>query len=389
MPEPRAAADRIVALADQCVRCGLCQPVCPTYEQDRNEAESPRGRIALMQALAQDRLPDATDALRHVDHCLACRACERACPAHVRFGELLDLSRAAMRPQRRVAVRKRALEWLLLRRARLDAALVLARLVRPLSRTLRSASAPLPRRVPWPVAHAEASNAASADRGPAWVFAGCLGRHADADAVHAAVRVLRRIGFDASVPVAQQCCGALHRHAGAVDGADTLAHANRAAFPGDAPIFTLASGCHDTIAATFAPKRVLPLLGFLAQDTRFAALPLRARNPGRVALHLPCTQRNVVGDASAVAALLARIPGIETTSMPAGCCGAAGTHMLDEPERAAALRAPLLDAAARSGAATLCSANVGCRMFLAAGLHARGQRIDTRHPIELLDASLD
>jgi glycolate oxidase iron-sulfur subunit len=48
-----ASAGRIVELADQCVQCGLCLPVCPTYRIDRNEAESPRGRIAIAAALAR------------------------------------------------------------------------------------------------------------------------------------------------------------------------------------------------------------------------------------------------------------------------------------------------------------------------------------------------
>ena len=112
--------DRIAALADQCVMCGLCQPHCPTYALDRTEAESPRGRIALMQAVAKARLADDAGALEHLDHCLACRACERVCPAHVRYGELLDLARATTRARRAPPWRQRALEWLL--RSRRNAA---------------------------------------------------------------------------------------------------------------------------------------------------------------------------------------------------------------------------------------------------------------------------
>src|SRR3546814_10402019 len=95
---PRAS--RIGELADQCVQCGLCLPVCPTYALDQNEAESPRGRIAIASALARG-LADPTAELReHLDHCLGCLNCETVCPAHVQSGELLidtQIGRASCR----------------------------------------------------------------------------------------------------------------------------------------------------------------------------------------------------------------------------------------------------------------------------------------------------
>jgi glycolate oxidase iron-sulfur subunit len=53
--------------------------------------------------------------------------------------------------------------------------------------------------------------------------------------------------------------------------------------------------------------------------------------------------------------------------------------MLDFPARAAVLRAPLLEAFARSGAGQLLSANIGCRLHLANALDA-----PVRHPLDLL-----
>ena len=83
--------DKVNRLASQCVKCALCLPHCPTYELTKDENESPRGRIALFQAYAKDQLKLDRHGKNHLDQCLGCRACERVCPSHVEYGELLTL----------------------------------------------------------------------------------------------------------------------------------------------------------------------------------------------------------------------------------------------------------------------------------------------------------
>ena len=99
-----------------------------------------------------------------------------------------------------------------------------------------------------------------------------------------------------------------------------------------------------------------------------------------VALHLPCTQFASAGSVGALRRLLARVPGLRVVELPdSGCCGAAGLHMLSEPARADALRAPLLKAFAHSRADQLLSANIGCRLHLGNALAA-----PVRHPVDFL-----
>src|ERR1700752_511285 len=97
-PRPPAvpADQQILDLADQCVMCGLCLPHCPTYRISLDEAESPRGRIALARSLASGRIPQGPAALAHLDQCLTCLSCEKVCPSDVRYGALITRTRAAL-----------------------------------------------------------------------------------------------------------------------------------------------------------------------------------------------------------------------------------------------------------------------------------------------------
>ena len=122
---------KITRAADQCVMCGLCLPHCPTYRETRDEGESPRGRIALMSALAGARLPLSPRLEAHLDHCLACRACEDVCPSQVHYGALVDAGRTLIHTQRAPGGRQR------LSQAATAALLGRPRLMRLIGRLLR------------------------------------------------------------------------------------------------------------------------------------------------------------------------------------------------------------------------------------------------------------
>ncbi len=378
-PAPGApyAIPTIAALADQCVQCGLCLPTCPTYALEPLETESPRGRIALAKAWDSGLAAPTEAGERHLDHCLSCGRCEAVCPAGVEYDAILTRAREQQRERRGPGGRQRIAETLAARaglRRRLFA--VYRRLWPWLPAGLRLMPRPHPE-PPRPHRPEPPSRLIADDLTPIAVFTGCFAEQYEAPARVALTRLLRALGMRASFDKTSLCCGALHAHAGDFDRARELQGAVFGAFQYDDTVLCLATGCHDALRENLG-DRVADALTFLAE--RADALRF-APGPERIALHLPCTQRNVAKSDGALRSLLARVPDLEVVELGAGfgCCGAAGTQMLTDPARAARFRQPLLDQLAASGTTRLLSANIGCRLHL-----ANGTEIPVQHPLEFL-----
>ena len=393
---PYTRERKIAALADQCVQCGLCLPTCPTYGLDGNEAESPRGRIAIAAALARGDA-EPTQALRlHLDHCLGCLNCERVCPANVKYGELLVETRAMLgpMPQRPGALLTVLKQPTLLRlAARLGGAMGLARWKRRLA-------AKLPERSAWRMAletlPEEATPAfrpgrdSASDASPTVaLFPGCVASVEDAVAEESAMALLRAAGYRvARLPAF--CCGAMDLHGGEMDAADALAQRVRDTWQasGAEQLVTVTPGCLGTLHRALpgvAANDVVSVLSARANRLRFRPLERR------VALHLPCTQVNVARNEAALQSLLRQVPALDVQVVPRApyCCGAAGAHMLEFPDRAARLRDATLEQIASVAPQQLLSSNIGCRLHLAAGMDAQGRHWPHMHPLTLLAQQLE
>ncbi|MEO7149865.1 MAG: (Fe-S)-binding protein [Rhodanobacteraceae bacterium] len=400
MPDsPRPA--RIAALADECVKCGLCLPHCPTYALDRTETESPRGRIALAAGATSGVLAPGFELRLHLDHCLGCMACERVCPVPVRYGELLTETRAVLpaahgRPRFLLSILSRP--GLL----RFGAALArwtgaahwlpgMTRAVLPANSALRAAIGLLPAlsNVPPASDHARtALKTAAHPRGRVALFGGCVQGVFERVAQDAAARLLAAIGFEV-VRIESLCCGALAAHTGDAARVDALAEQVRGAFDASSADVLLSAtpGCLGTLRAALPERLVEDALAFLdahGESLAFRPLPMRA------ALHLPCTQVNIARAGAAVQRLLMRVPGLRIEVLPtqAQCCGAAGTHMLEFPQRATAFRERVLATLPTPVPELLLTSNIGCRLHLDAGLRERRASIMAEHPITLLAQQL-
>src|SRR5580704_2907295 len=82
------------SVLQQCMHCGMCLPTCPTYDTTKHERNSPRGRIALMRAIADGGLEITHAFAEEMSYCLGCLACQTACPAGVNYAELFETARS-------------------------------------------------------------------------------------------------------------------------------------------------------------------------------------------------------------------------------------------------------------------------------------------------------
>ena len=232
---PAAFLDYDKSLA--CIHCGLCLASCPTYLETGNENDSPRGRIYLMRAVQDGRLPLAETAVRHIDLCLGCRACEAACPSGVQYGELLEQTRDHIEKHHRRStfqnlLRRVAIERIIPFPRRLRLALVPARLIRAvgvqklLPGFARDALSLLPDRLG--VERLPELSPASTEpgRGRVGFVSGCVMSLLFGETNANSVRLLNHAGYDVVTPPSQGCCGALYAHAGNLESARASARCN-------------------------------------------------------------------------------------------------------------------------------------------------------------------
>jgi glycolate oxidase iron-sulfur subunit len=410
LDERRTEAFGDTASLLSCVHCGLCLSSCPTYVELGTEADSPRGRILLMRALAEGRLPATPDVTRHLDSCLGCRACESACPSGVPYGRLIEAARPYVEERRRAPAR-------LARRA-LGAALTRPLLRRTLLAPLRMvAGAPwlraLARRFPSPWTGYAAAlpprrpapslpplvEPEGEHRGTALLLTGCVAHELFPGTNAAIAALLARAGVRVLVPGAQGCCGALSLHLGHLRRARALARAVVAAaarHPADWVVAT-AAGCG---ALLHEYAELLPADRGAAEVARRARDPLalldelglppaRMPLPRTVAVHDPCHLVHAQGVRGEVRRLLASIPALRLVELPESdfCCGSAGTYNLTEPALAARLLERKMQHVAATGADVVAAANPGCLLQMRAGALVRRLPVAVEHPIDLLAAA--
>jgi glycolate oxidase iron-sulfur subunit len=412
------------SVVQQCMHCGLCLPTCPTYDATKLERNSPRGRIALMRAIADDRLEPTKTFADEMYFCLGCLACMTACPAGVNYAELFEHARAEAEQSgvlispKRSLIRAFTLRWLFddLNRLRLlgsalrlwqqtgaQALLRQSGVLRLLPKRLRELEAMTP----------EVEDVFSSDliepftpaTGPRGfrvaMLTGCAQDLTFATVNRDTVEVLARNGCEVVTPAEQNCCGSLHAHNGEWELAQQLARRNIDQFPPEQfdAIITNAGGCGShlkhyakLLAADPAyvarahawDAKVKDIHEWLAQIG--IAAPAGAQPEQVVTYHESCHLCHGQKITAQPRQLLKAIPRLKLVELfeATWCCGSAGIYNLTQPEMANQLLIRKMDHIVATKAQVVATGNPGCLLQLINGCRARGVTLRVAHPITLL-----
>ena len=412
------------SVVQQCMHCGLCLPTCPTYVATKIERHSPRGRIALMRAIADGRMEATRTFAEEMYFCLGCLACVSACPAGVNYAELFEHARAeaessgALKSVKRDLIRALAIKWLFMDHSRLQLVGLVLRLYQQLGFQFLIRRSGILKLLPGRLRELEAmtpdirprfSNELIAPVTPASgqrryrvaLLTGCAQDLIFSEINRDTAEVLTRNGCDVITPPAQDCCGSLHAHNGEWSLAQELARKQIDQFPPgqfDA-IITNAGGCgshlkhyHKLLADDVVYRERAREWDSKVRDIHEWLIQIGLRRPRagglsrKVAYHESCHLAHGQQITRQPRQLLEGIPGVSLVELPENswCCGSAGIYNLVQPEMAEQLLQRKLDHIQSTGANTVATGNPGCLLQLINGAKQRGLALEVVHPVSLL-----
>ena len=413
------------SVVQQCMHCGLCLPTCPTYDVTKLERHSPRGRIALMRAIADDRLEPTKTFADEMYYCLGCLACMTACPAGVDYAELFERARAEAEASRVLAtpvrslIRALSLRGLFMDLNRLkilgrimqlwqglglQSAVRALGLTRLLPRRLRELEAMTP-----PVQAlwtedlvAPVTRAQGVRRYRVALLAGCAQDLIFSDVNRDTAEVLARNGCEVITPPDQHCCGSLHAHNGEWELAQELARRNIDQFPPESfdAIISNAGGCGSHLKhyarlladdaryvqrAKLWDAKVKDIHEWLA-FTGIEPPPAAGASQQVVTYHESCHLCHGQKISAQPRSLLRAIPGVRLVELTeaAWCCGSAGIYNLTQPEMAGQLLQRKVNHIVTTRAQVVATGNPGCLLQLINGCRDRGLELRVAHPVTLL-----
>src|SRR3990170_2609302 len=422
----------------RCIKCGSCQPVCPTYIETRDESMVARGRLALSEAVVEGRLGLTDGLMERVSKCLSCMACSESCPTGVDVVKLLTAVRSQVVEDKGLDPISKVVLRVILKNNRLlsfTAKLmglsvrlynflpsdgIFGRIIPFTKNGIKRVIPPfggrhLRKGLP-EVLKVEKPKMRVA------FYTGCMTDMVYQDVGRGIISVLKKLNIEIVLPQGQACCGAPAYYMGDRRTAIELAKKNIDVFKSLPPLFpslqrrgggrsSLNIDAIITCCATCGTmlKEVYPLLldkdakevsdktvdiqKFIAD--RLEIFKLRTphsalHTPKRVTYHDPCHLKRGQGVVSAPREILKNIPGIEYIEMKDAdrCCGGSGAFSLKYYDFSMAIGKYKAEKIRESGADIVATDCPSCQMQLVDILNRYGVKAKVVHTVQLIADSL-
>ena len=423
-------SQRLMALDDRitaCMKCGMCQAVCPMYGASGMEADVARGKLALIDNLAHEMIQDPEAVADKLGRCLLCGSCQASCPPGVQimdvFMEARELVNAylglhpvkkmifrALLPQPglfNLAMRVGApMQGLMFRSTGAPQGTVCAPMLNFMlgDRHMR----PLAKK-PLHVRHGALDERRQSGGIKVAFYPGCMGDKMYVDMAEACLKVLHHHNVAVFMPKGLTCCGIPALSSGDADGMVKQMKVNLKALDGVDFDYILSpcGSCTSTIKELWpryadrigaAEKRKVDQLAAKAMDINAflvdvlkvqpAAAP--AGNATTVTYHDSCHLKKSLGVVSQPRAVMAANSAYKVVEMaePDRCCGCGGSFNLFHYDYSRKIGQRKRDNVVASRAEVVAAGCPACMMQLEDVLSHNKDRVRVMHTVEIYAESL-
>lgn len=316
---------RHIADLEQCVACGSCKALCPTYGYDLVEPMSARGRLMLLRGFFNGELEPTALLNERIFSCLLCGMCETSCPAGVEITEAIYNGRAKLGKSDAKRRNLRRVLRFILRRPNLS--LRIAGLLRPLlSHMYSKGKLPFKADLPSePLRTGLRIFKPQKARGRVAMFTGCAVNFLRPHLGDSLIYVLLEAGYEVVLPGKEVCCGAPLRAAGLEEDAKHFAEKNIETFSGlkAEAVISLCPTCivalrqHYPVLAGQGIQNAMDVSEFLLEKIDLPPAP----EGGSVFYHDPCHLSHGLGIREQPRRILAKM-GFEIIEPETErCCG--------------------------------------------------------------------
>ncbi|WDP84492.1 MAG: (Fe-S)-binding protein [Desulfobacter sp.] len=412
-----------------CIRCGMCQSVCPLFEQTRKEADVARGKLALLTGLMENVFSDPDGVDQRLNQCLLCGSCAANCPSGVNVLEIFIKARAILTEYRGLSPAKKLIfKKMLAHPGRFDTLVEwagkfqglftksdanaqgtsCARLVSPLlahRHFLPLADTPFHKELPNQGLKTKEKQIRAA------LFTGCLIDKVFPNIARSVIQVLDHHGVGITIPSGQGCCGIPALASGDRDTFTRLVDHHLALFEKENfnILVTACATCTSTIKKLWPAiyknpdsgikkrlddlaAKTMDITQFLVDRVAPDVFSKPHLNPTGevVTYHDPCHLKKSLGVASQPRTLI-KAAGHTLVEMNGSdkCCGMGGSFNVYHYDLSAAIGKLKQENIVDTNCTTLATGCPACMMQISDMLAKHKAEVRVCHPIELYSQALN